>query len=131
MGAKWQTLEGQLLDRVWFVPNGCWLKTTGLMWKGYGQINISGKNQRAHRVAYEYWVGPIPNSMLVCHSCDNRACIRPDHLFLGSPQDNTDDMMNKDRVQGQSCPHRKRWSTCKLCIKEYNKTYYKNKKEGK
>lgn len=134
MGGKWQTLEGQLLDRVWIVPNGCWLKMRGLTRKDYGQINVAGKIRRAHIVAHEYWVGPVPDGLFVCHSCDNPACIRPDHLFLGTAQDNTDDMMSKNRSKGSNCRHSKRmWSKtdpCKPCIKEYNRRHWLARTQG-
>lgn len=135
MGRAWQTLEGQLLDRVWFVPNGCWIKMTGLTKKGYGQINLQGKICRAHKVAYEYWVGHVPDGLFVCHHCDNRACIRPDHLFLGTPQDNSTDMKNKGRSPKfeKLCPHDPnigRWD-CLVCKRDYHRNYYHtNKKVG-
>jgi len=62
---------------------------------GYGKHGCN--SERAHRVAYKQFVGPIPGGMLVCHSCDNRLCCNPAHLFLGSPRDNTRDMIAKDR----------------------------------
>lgn len=52
----------------------------------------------AHRVAYETEHGPIPKGALVCHSCDNPACVRPDHLFLGDQPLNMADMSLKGRA---------------------------------
>jgi len=51
----------------------------------------------AHRFSWEMHNGPIPNGMMVCHRCDNSRCVRPDHLFLGSAQDNVNDMIGKGR----------------------------------
>jgi hypothetical protein len=78
--------------------DGCWL-WTGSVTKsgGYGQLSVNGKPVRAHRFIYELLHGPIPVGMRVCHTCDNPPCVRPDHLFLGTPKDNTHDMIRKGR----------------------------------
>ena len=76
---------------------GCW-NFTGFCEKGgYGQYRYQGKLWRANRLSYTLTKGPIPKGMFVCHSCDNPACINPDHLFLGLPKDNTQDMISKNR----------------------------------
>lgn len=53
--------------------------------------------KRVHRLSWLIHFGPIPKGMFVCHRCDNRQCTNPEHLFLGSRQDNVDDMMSKGR----------------------------------
>lgn len=64
---------------------------------GYGYLTTCGRALRAHRVSYELMVGPITDGLFVLHHCDNRICVNPTHLFLGTQQDNMDDMHSKGR----------------------------------
>jgi HNH endonuclease len=74
----------------------CWEWQAGKT-KGYGTFSHNGKIVYAHRVSWELTNGFIPNDLWVLHKCDNPACVNPEHLFLGTRQDNTDDMMHKGR----------------------------------
>ncbi len=82
--------------------SGC-IEWTGCLRNGYGRLIIGSrtdntrKSVAAHRLAYETHVGKIPEGMFVCHSCDNPKCINPDHLFVGTRQDNVDDRERKGR----------------------------------
>lgn len=81
-------------------PDGCWVWTGARSAKGYGQVGVidgAKINRQTHRVAYELAKGRIGPGLMVCHKCDNRACCNPDHLFLGSAQDNVHDKMAKMR----------------------------------
>lgn len=80
-------------------PPGCWIWIGAKRHNGYGWFNLGRKigPRRAHRIAYEWWVGKIPKGQLVLHFCDNRACVNPSHLFVGDAHDNTKDMLKKGR----------------------------------
>jgi len=79
--------------------DGCWRWIGGQWGGGYGRIRRGNQPQQAHRVAYELTYGPIPENQQVCHHCDNKACVRPDHLFVGSQSDNMLDWTRKGNNQ--------------------------------
>jgi hypothetical protein len=83
-------------------PNtGCWLWTGALVPKGYGSVRDDGpdfKRLGAHVASWKLHHGPVPIGLFVCHRCDVRWCVNPDHLFLGTHQDNMDDMHGKGRA---------------------------------
>lgn len=77
--------------RFWVKVNktdGCWLWTASLTTGGYGQFRHDGKVCRAHRLAYEALVGPIPDGLMLDHTCFNKACVKPDHLRLTTCKQN-------------------------------------------
>lgn len=87
------------VERFWrHVQKGedCW-NWTGSIKAGYGQFKVNRAPIRAHRFSWELHFGAIVPDLLVCHHCDNPRCVRPDHLFLGSHLNNTQDMIRKGR----------------------------------
>lgn len=94
-------------------PHGCWLWTAGTTTGGYGKFFFQGRQQDAHRVAWQLADGPIPHGKQVCHDCDRyypvgdttyRRCARRSHLFLGTQQENVDDCKRKGRGVGKRRP---------------------------
>lgn len=94
-----------LMQRVYIDmdhPDPCWEFTSAKDKDGYGQcqharVARDASVSRAHQLAWFMMNGKIPNGMMVCHKCDNPSCCNPNHLFLGTAQDNNDDMWSKGR----------------------------------
>jgi len=133
-------------------PNsGCWLWIGAEKHNGYGVFNKGNDCAvRAHRWSYEHFKGPIQPGLVVCHSCDVRCCVNPNHLWVGTIKDNQQDMSKKGRFKSRykdqthckwghpfSGPNLKIISIkgkpsrqCVTCVKNRTKTYYSKSKEA-
>ena len=89
----WKKIDIKSDDDWW----RCWEWMGGLFNSGYGAFSILHKSYRVHRIVYEQTIGPIPDGLLVCHSCDNPSCCNPNHLWLGTSKDNVVDREQKGR----------------------------------
>lgn len=99
--------SGEAEDRLRFVgwivtESGCWEWKGSRRGPGYGRISVCGKVVPTHRLAYETWVGPIPEGHLVRHKCDNPPCINPSHLETGTHRDNARDRETRTRSSAGS-----------------------------
>jgi hypothetical protein len=117
--------EVRFLRKVIKTDN-CWLWVGAKhSHKGYGSFSNGKKIVKTHRFAYEHFIGPIPENMCVLHKCDTPSCVRPEHLFLGSNQDNVDDKLSKNRhPKGQICVNSKLSDEQVVEIKKAQLSYY-------
>jgi hypothetical protein len=111
-------------NKVEMIPfHDCW-EWTSKSKDLYGRIIINKKPIRAHRMSWQLHYGPIPKGLFVCHKCDNPGCVRPDHLFLGTNKDNSNDRDAKGRTaKGTQLPKCKLQESDVIEIRDlYNNT---------
>lgn len=95
----------QKVDTKGFDPKQCWPWLGATKGNGYGNVTVENENMSAHRRAHELFIGPIPDGMDACHTCDNRWCVNPDHIYAGTRQTNMDDMVHRGRGAGGNRKH--------------------------
>lgn len=96
------SIECRFLSKIEKKENGCWEWIDLLSNGGYGKFNDKGTTISAHRFSYKLYRGEIPRGMCVCHICDNRKCVNPEHLWLGTAKDNMRDCVAKNRKPDQN-----------------------------
>lgn len=96
---------GERLKNYIVSPEGCWEWQGDFRPNGYGRLTINGKSVSSHRASYEYHVGKVPAGLLTLHLCDNKKCMRPEHLYVGTFIDNGADFSDTGQFRGEGNPN--------------------------
>jgi len=115
-----EQLQEKFHARYAVTDSGCWEWVRGKSSSGYGQIWDGLKQRGSHTVSYELHIGKIPSGLFVCHQCDNKICVNPEHLFLGTCKENAEDMVRKGK---QARPHLKLKDADVLAIWEMKRRF--------
>lgn len=131
---KWNKIKNEF-ERLVIKKEGCWSWKNKSLTNGYVKINIGrSKSILGHRISWIIHNGKIDNKLFVLHKCDNPQCTNPEHLFLGTPKDNSQDCLNKNRknvAKGSNHYNVKLTEIDVIKIKELLKLGYSQRKLAK
>jgi hypothetical protein len=92
-----ENVRKKIMESIEIASNGCWEWQKKLNPYGYAQTKYKGLTQPAHRISYRVFKGEIEKNVCICHTCDNRKCVNPDHLWIGTHKQNAQDRAEKNR----------------------------------
>lgn len=130
-------------SKVSVQEDGCWIWTGCRLQSGYGQFRL-GKMRPAHRVAYEHWVGQVPDELEMDHLCRVRACVNPSHVEPVTPRENLmrspiapaavnsrKKVCKRGHEMGKQIPYfaKHGWRRCDTCWRSYIREYHKRRKQ--
>jgi len=92
-----EELQRYIRERVFITESGCWVWKLSLDEGGYGKAKYKSKTYKAHRLAYEAFKGKIPKGKVLCHTCDCRHCVNPEHLIASTQKRNMKEMVKRGR----------------------------------
>lgn len=125
MAAKIKSVEERIKNKIKITENGCWEWQGYVLKSGYAQMSVNNKSTLIHRATYELYKGKIPDGLLACHTCDNKICCNPNHIFLGTYKDNMQDAQKKGKMKAYNHPSYSyyangcRCEDCRNCMREY------------
>ena len=119
------TVSDRYWEKVKIKPGGCWL-WIGAKVNGYGYFRLDGKAKRAHRVSYEFLIGPIPDRLGLDHLCRNKSCVNPTHL---EPVTQAENLLRSPLIVTETCPMGHDYNHENLAIATVNTV--KNKRQYK
>ena len=127
-----KSLEEKLMENYMPIPeSGCWIWTACVDERGYGYVRSNGRMMRTHRASWLIHNGQIPKGLCVLHKCEVPSCINPNHLFLGTQQDNIKDMDNKGRRKSLKGESNHKAKLTESDIREIRKSTDNNKNDSK
>jgi HNH endonuclease/AP2 domain len=106
-------LNEKVLKRFWDKvekTETCWNWKGAINPSGHGVIKIEGLNRGAHRVSYAIKNGELPEDLYICHKCHNPACVNPDHLYAGTPQQNCQDEVKRNNTRHYKCSNASKYN---------------------
>lgn len=117
-------IQERIKNRIQISDNGCWMWQGAKNQDGYGLMARYKNTISAHRIAFIVFKGEHPRDKYVLHTCDQPACVNPDHLFLGTQLDNMNDMKNKGRSPDCSCENNSKNKLSRNQVDEIRKLYF-------